>query len=311
MGSSAVILAASTVLAWSVLTVGVRATLYGFGFEPWTLAMAIQFFAGASLLSAAGLASLPTAQLRRWATWAIGGLRVLTTCAFSAALLHASAGQVSLLCSVNMLLGAIGVFLVFGRKPRRVETVGFALIALGLALLDFRLDGGWSNPAIGLTLFSESSVVAASLLAERHPDNLGSHRQRLALTGFVTLFSASGLLIVWSVLGRVVPEVAIGPSAADVLATLSSPLLWGCALVFGVLFRAPLTYMAFQMMRLVGADGYMLSMAALPITTLLFEIAASEAGLLPPPKLDPVTLGYSAVILAGGAWIILVRVRRR
>jgi hypothetical protein len=153
--------------------------------------------------------------------------------------------------------------------------------------------------------------VVSSVLSETHPDNLGDRRQRLALTGFVTLFSALGLLVVWGLLCLALPDLAIGPSAADAIATLSSPLLWATALVFGIVFRGPLTYMAFRIMGLIGADGYLLSMAALPLTTLLVEIVAGRLGLLPPPSLDPVTLGYSAVILSGSAWIILVRIRRR
>ncbi len=309
--SPALAIALATTAMWSFVTVLLRSALFQFSFDPWTMAMTTQLCAGATLLTAAGLRSLPLEPLRRWSTWAIGAIRVITTCCFSAALLYGSATTITLISIVNVLVAAIGVYAAFRRKPHPAELPGFALIALGIVLLAGELDGGWSSPALKFLLVSETAVVLSSILSERHPDNLGDRRQRLALTGFVTLFSASGLLIAWSVLGRVVPEVTIGPSAADVLATLSSPVLWGCALVFGVLFRAPLTYMAFQMMRLVGADGYMLSMAALPITTLLFEIVAGEAGMLPPPKLDPVTLGYSAVILTGGAWIILVRVRRR
>jgi hypothetical protein len=54
----------------------------------------------------------------------------------------------------------------------------------------------------------------------------------------------------------------------------------------------------------------MLSMVAPPLTTLAIEIAAGETGLLPPPSLDPVHFAYSAIILAGGAWIVLTRYRR-
>jgi hypothetical protein len=172
------------------------------------------------------------------------------------------------------------------------------------------LDGGFANPAVALVVISEACVVAVSLLAERHPDNLGGYRQRLALAGFVTLLSAGALLIAWGLAGLALPAMSFGPSSDAVAATLSSPWLWVAALVFGVLFRAPLTYMSFQITRLIGADGYMLSMVALPLTTLLVEFLAGEAALLPAPSLDPVTLGFSAIIVAGGAWIVLVRVRR-
>lgn len=69
--------------------------------------------------------------------------------------------------------------------------------------------------------------------------------------------------------------------------------------------------MSFQITRLIGADGYMLSMVALPLTTLSIEALAGWSEMLPMPSLDPVTLGYSSLIVAGGTWIILVRVRAR
>lgn len=309
--SPALLIALAMTAMWSVVTVLLRSVLFRFGFDPWTLAMATMLAAGATLLVAAGIRSLPLDPLRRWSTWAIGGIRVLTTCCFSAALLYGSATTITLLSAVNVLVAAIGVLVVFGRRPRAGEIPGFLLIAVGVALLATRLEGGWGSPAIKFLLVSETAVVVSSLLTETHPDNLGDRRQRLALTGFVTLLSASGLLVVWSVVGLALPEAPLGPNASDALASLASPWLWAAALVFGVFFRAPLTYLSFQITRLIGADGYMLSMVALPLTTLAIEILAGWGGLMPMPGLDPVTLGFSALIVAGGAWIILDRVRPR
>lgn len=309
--SPALLIAIVMTAMWSVVTVLLRSVLFRFGFDPWTLAMATMLAAGATLLVAAGIRSLPLDPLRRWSTWAIGGIRVLTTCCFSAALLYGSATTITLLSAINVLAAAIGVLVVFGRRPLAGEIPGFLLIAVGVVLLATELEGGWSSPAIKFLLVSETAVVVSSLLTETHPDNLGDRRQRLALTGFVTVLSASGLLVVWSVVGLAFPGAPLGPNASDAFATLASPWLWVAALVFGVLFRAPLTYMSFQITRLIGADGYMLSMVALPLTTLSIEALAGWSEMLPMPSLDPVTLGYSSLIVAGGTWIILVRVRAR
>lgn len=305
----AVALALGLVVAWSVLTVAMRATLNGFGFEPWSLALTIQVMGGAALLFAAGIRSLPLDPIRRWATWVIGGLRVLTTCCFTNALLHASAGQVSQLTTINVLLATAGALLLFGRRRRRAEWPGFLVIACGLVLLISRLDGGLLNPAVAFVLFSESSVVVASLLAEKHPDNLGTRRQRLALTGFVTLLSALGLLLAWAVLG-LMPAMPVGPSAADVAATLSSPWLWLMAFVLGALIRGPATYVAFDITARLGADGYMLGMSAMPLLVMALEPAAASFGLLPPLHTTAADFAVAAVILAGGAWVIVARNRR-
>ncbi|MBM3547769.1 MAG: hypothetical protein FJX54_12520 [Alphaproteobacteria bacterium] len=310
LSSPAFLIAVAMTAMWSVVTVMLRGVLFNLGFDPWTLAMATMLCAGTTLLIAAGITSLPLDPLRRWSTWVIGGIRVLTTCCFSAALLYGSATTITLLSTINVLVAGLGVYAAFRRKPRLAELPGFLLIGVGVALLAGELDGGWSSPAIKFLLVSETAVVVSSVLTEIHPDNLGDRRQRLALTGFVTLLSASGLLILWSLVGLAFPDAALGPNASDALKTLASPWLWVAALVFGVAFRAPLTYLSFQITRLIGADGYMLSMVALPLTTLLAEIVAGETGLLPAPSLDPVHLAYSAIIVAGGAWIVLTRYRR-
>ena len=302
-------LALGLVVVWSVLTVAIRATLNGFGFEPWSLALAVQVMGGAALLFAAGIRSLPLEPIRRWATWVIGGLRVLTTCAFTNALLHASAGQVSQLTTVNVLLATVGALLLFGRRRRARELPGFLVIALGLALLIARLDGGLANPAVAFILFSETSVALASLLAEKHPDNLGTRRQRLALTGFVTLLSALGLLLAWAAIG-LMPAMPAGPSAADVAATLASPWLWVMAFILGAMLRGPATYVAFDITARLGADGYMLGMSAMPLLVMALEPAAAAFGLLPPLHTTVADFAVAAVILAGGAWVIVARNRR-
>jgi drug/metabolite transporter (DMT)-like permease len=225
--SPAFLLAVAMTVMWSVVTVLRRATLVEFGFDPWTMAMATMLAAGAALLIAAGIASLPLDPLRRWSTWVIGGIRVLTTCCFSAALLYGSATTITLLSSINVLVAALGVYAAFRRRPHPVEIPGFLLIGLGVGLLAGRLDGGWSSPAIRFLLVSETAVVVSSLLTEIHPDNLGDRRQRLALTGFVTLLSAGGLLALWTLFGILVPDLALGPDAGEVVRTLSSPWLWG------------------------------------------------------------------------------------
>jgi drug/metabolite transporter (DMT)-like permease len=316
MLSSAVLLAAGVVVVWSLLVTGMRATLHGFGFEPWSLALAVQIAGGAALLLAAGVGSLPLEPIRRWATWAIGGLRVVTTCAFTTALLHASAGQVSVLTTVNVLIAMLGVFLVFRRGRRPAEIPGILLMLGGLALLVGHLDGGWSNLAIRYVLLSETSVVVASLLAERHPDNLGDRRQRLALTGFVTLLSAAGLLLVWvataaAMSGTAMSETAIGPDIDAVAATLTSPWLWVMAFVLGALLRGPGTYGAFLLTARLGADGYMLAMAAMPPLVMALESLAAAAGLMPQPRSALADLAVAAVVILGGIWVVAARYRRR
>jgi hypothetical protein len=84
MISPAFLIAMGMTAMWSLSTVLMRSTLFQFGFDPWTMAMMAMLAAGTVLLVAAGIRSLPMDPLRRWSTWMIGGIRVMTTCCFAA-----------------------------------------------------------------------------------------------------------------------------------------------------------------------------------------------------------------------------------
>jgi len=167
--SPAFLIAVAMTAMWSVVTVMLRGVLFNLGFDPWTLAMCTMLCAGSTLLIAAGITSLPLDPLKRWSTWVIGGIRVLTTCCFSAALLYGSATTITLLSAINVLVAAAGVYAAFRRKPRLAEIPGFLLIGLGVALLAGELEGGWSSPAIKFLLVSETAVVVSSLLPRSIP----------------------------------------------------------------------------------------------------------------------------------------------
>ena len=63
---------------------------------------------------------------------------------------------------------------------------------------------GWSSPAIKFLLVSETAVVVSSLLTERHPDNLGDRRQRLAPAFFLgVLYHSAHHLALLTMLNRV------------------------------------------------------------------------------------------------------------
>ncbi|MSP67305.1 MAG: hypothetical protein EXQ96_04245 [Alphaproteobacteria bacterium] len=293
------------VLAWGTLTVLTRVSIAAFGFDPWALSFAIQFAAGLALLVTAGLRALPLAPLFRPATWAIGVLRLTGAGAYAAALVHASATEVSLLGTFNLLVAPPIVYCVSRRGMRPAEAVGLLLVAVGIGAVVVRLEGGVANGAVPLLLFSETAVVIASLLAERHRDNVSGRRARLALAGFVTLIASVLLLAVWVPLTM----FRLGTGPGPTVALLATPLLWAIALLFGLVLRAPATYAVFHLVQRAGTEAYLLSLAALPLATLLAEAAAAAAGLLPARPSLAADSAIAGLVFAGGLWNI--RARRR
>jgi len=293
------------VFAWGTLTVLTRASIAAFGFDPWALSFAVQFAAGLALLTTAGLQSLPIAPLFRPATWAIGVLRLTGAGAYAAALVHASATEVSLLGTLNILIAPPVLYFITRRGIRPAEAIGLLLVGVAIALVVFRLEGGIGNGAVPLLLFSETAVVLSSILSERHPDNVSGRRSRLALAGFVTLIASLLLLLAWVPITMVASAAGIGAT----LARLAEPSLWGIAFLFGLVLRGPATYAVFHLLQRAGTEGYLLSLAALPLATLIAEATAALLGILPPLSAALGDAALAGLVFAGGLWNI--RARRR
>lgn len=304
------VLAGAVVAGWTVLATATRSLLTSRGYDAALFALSVQVIAGIGLLVGAGLDRLPTRPLRRWSTWVIGLSRVVTVTCYTTALALITATEASLLATVNVLAGALGVRLAFARRPRPAELIGLGLIAAGILGVILGTPGGFGEPAVLLILASETSVVVALVLSERHPENILDARSRLALAGFVTLIAALGVAVAWVVLGSVPGAGAIVPSIAPWGETASDPVFWIAVAAIALLLRGPLTYGAFAVTRRLGADGYLLSLALLPSLTYGAETLAHALGVLPPPRALG-ELAAGGLILLGCVWNVAIRLGAR
>lgn len=178
-----------------------------------------------------------------------------------------------------------------------LELPGHLIIILGVALLISSLEGTYSNPAVYLMIFSEIAVVASVMIAELHPQNQGDNlKERASLSGVMLVASALIMLIGLAALSLVTDgPTATAKDVADWtsnlplidLAQVWSPTMWFTAIAVGITLRGVSMFLSMQAISLVGGQNYVATIAALPFTSLLFELIADKVNYLRRLSLTP------------------------
>ena len=293
----------AAILSWTALVAASRVLLLRLGLDPWAFSFVQLVAGGGVLLAAGGRRRLDLSSFRRPSTWILGVFRVLSAASYTAVLAWISVLEAGVLAAVNVPMVAAAVWLAFGRRPARGEWLGHLAIGIAILPLVAGLEGGLRHPAVGLMLFNEVCLVAGTLLAERHPDNLSDEPgARLRFTGAVLLVTA-GLF-----LGLRLAQAGVAGDTAD--SAWSWPLLaWGA--VIGVTLRAPSMVLSFWSARLVGAQNYMAAASLLPVLGMLLEQAAFTGGLIDVSRFRPETAVLAAGIVAGTLLVVAARFRER
>ena len=293
----ALLVTIGAVLSWAALLAASRVLLLRFELDPWAFSF-VQLCAGGLVLTAAGgFRRLDLSSFRRPTTWMLGTLRVLSAALFTATIVWVSVLEAGILGVVNIPMAALAVWMAFGRHPARGEWLGHLVILAAILLLVTQLEGGVRHPAVVLMLLNEVCLIAATLIVERHPDNVSEQPgARLRLTGAVMLITAALFLAA---------RLAMDGMDGDLW---SWPLLlWG-ALV-GVAFRAPSMVLSFWSIRLVGTQNYMVAIALLPLLGMALEEAAIASGLIDVSRFRTDTLLLALGVLAGTLLVVAARVR--
>jgi len=259
---------AGAVLSWAALIPVSRVVLLRLGLDPWAFSFVQLCAGGVVLLALAGRGRPDLSSFRRPVTWVLGVLRVLSAGFFTAVVAEVSVAEAGILGAVNVPMVALAVWLFFARVPGIWELPGHLVILAAIGPLIGELDGGFRHPAVLLMLANEVCLVLATLLAERHPDNVSDRSgARLRFTGAVLLVTAGlflGLRLLqgWSL-----------ESVWD-----WRVLALGAAV--GVFLRAPSMVLSFWSIRRIGAHNYIGAASALPLIGMGLEQAAVGLGVI-------------------------------
>ena len=294
---TAVIVTLCSVIWWAALLVVSRILLLQFQFDPWAFSFVQLCAGGVALLLAGGVKHFDFTSFLRPTTWVLGVLRVLSAASYTAVLVWISVLEAGILGAINIPMVAIAVWLIFGRRPARGEWVGHIVIFIPIVLLVFRLEGGILLTVVGLMLFNETCLIAATILAERHPDNLSDQAgARLRFTGAVLLVTAIFFLIIQGMLGET------GNREIDWVLLLSG-------IAVGVTLRAPSMLLSFWSIWLIGARNYMAAISLLPLLGMGFEQIAFATGYIVESRFHILTVGFAITIVVGTVFVLFARLR--
>ncbi|MEM7721115.1 MAG: EamA family transporter [Pseudomonadota bacterium] len=318
MSSSSILIVLAALSSWSLLLVVSRIVLVNFGLDPWLFTFIQMMAGGVFLIAVSGRPKGVWRTLGDPMTWLYGVLRVATAAFFTAALLYTTATNAAFLAILSVPTSMLVIWILQSHRPNAWELPGHLLILVGLFALGATLDGGFRNPAMVFMILSELCVVFSTLIAELHPMNqTEDRRQRAALTGTMLLASACMMLLVAMLAGLLAqgaPAFAAFLPAnlawIDDPRVLLDPMLWVSAILVGILLRGPSMFLALLAIHRVKTTNYLAAMAALPLSSLLFELGAFQVGWLGPVSVWTLSTAFGVLMILGSLVVILARARR-
>lgn len=319
MTPKGLIVCLATMVSWAFLIVISKGLLLTYNLDPWIFTIIQLMFGGLFLIAVSRKLGATMDALKSPYTWAYGVARVLSAACFTASLLYISAANAGFFGLVSVPFSALAFALLFFRLPTALELPGHLVIILGVILLISSLEGTYTNPAVYLMIFSEFAVVASVIIAEFHPQNQGDDlKKRASLSGVMLVASALIMLIALAALSLITDGTAATQQAADWTSNLPlidltqvwSPTMWVAAIAVGISLRGVSMFLSMQAINLVGSQNYVATIAALPFTSLLFELIADKAGYLPQTVPDPIAILAGVIMTAGSLGILWARQRK-
>ena len=291
-------------LLWSLYLLLTRHVVSGARLDAWAYTLVQLLAAGLVMLwlgrQAAG------SWLGLLAPWTIGYafLRVAINGATAAAIVWLAITESTLLATVSVLIGAASGWWLTRNAPPRRDWPGLALLAIGIVAFALALaPQAWRG--LGWLVASEAMAVAASWMIAYHPRNrLNDLAIRNRFTGEILVAASLALILVWSALGLAGAITSPWAGASHAFGRIE---LWYWAVLAGLLFRAPGTWLGFWTINRTGVQTYLIALSAMPFFAIALEATAAYLGWVAAPALSAAEWLAAAIILAASIWLIIVR----
>jgi drug/metabolite transporter (DMT)-like permease len=293
-------------LLWSLYLLLTRHVVSDAKLDAWAYTLVQLLAAGLMMLWLGRRAS--GSWLELLAPWTVGYafLRVAINGATAAAIVWLAITESTLLATVSVLIGAVSGWWLSRSPPPRRDWPGLALLAAGIVAFVLALaPEAWRG--LGWLVASEAMAVTASWMIAYHPRNrLNDLAARNRFTGEILVAASLALILVWSALGLVGAIASPWAGGGDAFGRIE---LWLWAILAGLLFRAPGTWLGFWTINRTGVQTYLIVLTAMPFFAIALEAAAAHLGWVAPPSLSITQWIGAAVILAAATWLIVIRLK--
>jgi hypothetical protein len=306
MSGSLLALGLGNSLLWSLYLLLTRHVVSGAALDAWAYTLVQLLAAGLVMLWVGRRAAGSWYELL--APWTVGYafLRVAINGATAAAIVWLAITESTLLATVSVLIGAGSGWWLGRSPPPRRDRPGLALLAAGIVAFALALaPEAWRG--LGWLVASEAMAVAASWMIAYHPRNrLNDLAARSRFTGEILVAASLALILVWSALGLAGVLASPWAGGGDAFGRIE---LWLWAILAGLLFRAPGTWLGFWTINRTGVQTYLIALTAMPFFAIALEAMAAQAGWVAPPNLSTGEWIAAIVILAAATWLIAIRLK--
>ncbi len=288
-------------LLWSIYLLLTRHVVSGAQLDAWAYTLVQLLSAGLVLLWVGRRTPGSWADLLLPWTVCYAFMRVIINGCTAAAIVWLAVTQSTLISTVSVLIGAGTGWALTRQAPARHDWPGLALLAVGIAAF----VAAWCG--VAWLLASEAVAVAASWMIAYHPRNQANDpAARSRFTGEILVAASLALILVWTLAGLAGAMASPWAGGGDAFGRIE---LWLYAILAGLLFRAPGTWLGFWTINHSGVQTYLIALTAMPFFAIALEAILAHAGWLTPASLTMPEWLAAGVILAGAIWLIVVRVK--
>jgi drug/metabolite transporter (DMT)-like permease len=294
-------------LLWSVYLLLTRHVVSGAHLDAWAYTLVQLLSAGLAMLWAGR--RTPGNWRDLLAPWTISYafMRVVINGSTAAAVVWLAITQSTLLSTASVLIGAGSGWALTRQVPARRDWPGLALLAVGVAAFAAAIASDTAWRGMLWLLLSESVAVAASWMIAYHPRNrVTDLAARSRFTGEILVAASLAFIVVWSLAGSLGIMASPWAGSGDAFGRID---LWVYAVLAGLLFRAPGTWLGFWTINTTGVQTYLIALTAMPFFAIALEAVMARLGWLMPAALTTPEWLAAGVILAGAIWLIVVRMR--
>jgi drug/metabolite transporter (DMT)-like permease len=293
-------------LLWSVYLLLTRHVVSGAQLDAWAYTLVQLLSAGLAMLWVGRRTPGNWRDLLVPWTVCYAFMRVIINGCTAAAIVWLAVTQSTLLATMSVLIGALAGWALTRQAPARRDWPGLALLALGIASFAAALAAdAWRG--VAWLVASEAVAVAASWMIAYHPRNSAADpAARSRFTGEILVAASLALILVWTLAGLAGAMASPWAGGGDAFGRIE---LWLYAILAGVIFRAPGTWLGFWTINHSGVQTYLIALTAMPFFAIALEAVFAHFGWLTPPGLTTAEWLAAGVILAGAVWLIVIRAR--